>query len=108
MANTLGKDIFRKSSLIQVYSWKWRNISLVFSSNCGYSFLILYQNSKCYFFILFYIGVSSTLNGSLAPEHCLTLPNGHIDHLENVGSLGYADLPDVDIVHSVSSHVMSL
>lgn len=69
VANTFGQDIFRKSSLIQMYSWKWRYISLVLSSNCGYSFLILYQNSKCYFFKLLYVGLSSSLNGSLAPVH---------------------------------------
>lgn len=73
VANTLGQDIFRKSSVIQMYSWKWRNISLVLSSNCGYAFLILYQNSTCYFFKLFYIGLSSTLNGSLAPVYYVFL-----------------------------------
>ena len=109
MANTFGQEIFRKSSLIQMYSWKWRNISLVLSSNCGYSFLILYQNSKCYFFSLFHWSVFYFEWISCPSALCFTLLNGHIDHLENIGSLGYADLPDVDIVHhAVSLHVMSL
>lgn len=105
--------IGRKFSISQKYSWKRRNILIVFSEKCRYSFLdtILNLPSGYFlkllsnlinkilvFFSLKYIGISRTLN-----RFFFLLINDfkiyYLGHLENISLLSYAKLPNVITLH---------
>lgn len=118
-------EVFEENLDSQTYiTGKGKNILIAFSNAVGYPSLMPHPNSTGGS-----LRISFTVEGEamsanftcsvLLPYRLVylvfwtqRLPTcdsviSHIDHLENTGSLNYADLPNVNILHTISENCIS-
>lgn len=119
-----GWSIWRKSGLTNIHNWKREEHFNSLFTCCGYLSLMPHPNSTGGSLRVSFTVESEAMSANftcsvLLPYwlvylvfwmQCLSTCNfaiSRIDHFENAGSLNYADLPNVNILLTISENLIS-